>query len=280
MEKPRYTRREFLKFVGLGMTSIAMQSCGLDWKESSSDQELIFAQICDPQLGMFDLQHEMKVFSQAVAQINSLNPDFAVICGDLVHTPDENLFEEFKKIQNMFNVPCYCVPGNHDVGDNPTHESLEYYRNLIGEDYYSFEHKGYVFVFVNTQLWKSPMKEETKSQDLWLKETLDAAASKNSQIFIIGHYPLFLKDVDEAEEYDNLPLAIRKELLSVFKKKGVVAVLGGHTQRLIINDYKKIQLVNGDATSKNKNNRPSGFRLWHVMSPKPFDHEFVSIEGF
>jgi len=78
----------------------------------------------------------------------------------------------------------------------------------------------------------------------------------------------------------NLPPAKRTELLDLFERRGVVAVLGGHAHRLIINDHKGIQLVNGETTSKNFDKRPLGFRLWHVADPRPFRHESVSLEGF
>ncbi|MCK5606307.1 hypothetical protein KAR91_30685, partial [Candidatus Pacearchaeota archaeon] len=103
-------------------------------------------------------------------------------------------------------------------------------------------------------------------------------ANKGSRVFVVAHYPLFLKNPDEAEEYMNLPLAKRKELLSLFEERGVVALLGGHTHRLVINEYKGIQLVNGETTSKNFDKRPFGFRLWHVGDTSPFRHDFVPLE--
>ncbi|NQV31706.1 MAG: hypothetical protein HQ515_03385 [Phycisphaeraceae bacterium] len=77
----------------------------------------------------------------------------------------------------------------------------------------------------------------------------------------------------------NLPPAKRKELLSLFEKRGVVAVLGGHVHRLLINEYKGIQLVNAETTSKNFDDRPFGFRLWHVEAERPFKHEFIPLVG-
>ena len=109
---------------------------------------------------------------------------------------------------------------------------------------------------------------------------MEVAANKNARIFVVGHYPLFRKKQDEAEEYMNLPVAKRKELLSLFEERGVVAVLGGHTHRLLMNEHKRIQLVNGETTSKNFDKRPLGFRVWHLMDPRPFKHDFVPLEDF
>ncbi len=68
-------------------------------------------------------------------------------------------------------------------------------------------------------------------------------------------------------------------LLSLFERTGVVAVLGGHTHKLLINEYKGIQLVNAESTSKNFDGRPFGFRLWRIGTARPFEHEFVPLEN-
>ncbi len=277
MNQNNSTRREFLKAASLGVTTLSLSSCASLSRKRSENQSFSFVQICDTQLGMGGYEHDVKAFETAVAKINELNPDFVVICGDLVNTANEESFSDFKKIKAGLNVPCYCVPGNHDVGNEPMPQSLQFYRQVMGEDYYSFEHKGYSFVGVNTQLWKAPVTDETKKHDAWLEKTLETASKKRLPVFVVGHYPLFLKEPDEGEEYMNLPPAKRKELLGLYEKRGVVAVLGGHTHRLLINEYKGIQLVNGETTSKNFDNRPFGFRLWHIGNERPFLHEFVPL---
>ena len=274
------TRRTFLKAAGLGAVTVAMSSCMSTTQMAPRPHSFTFVQICDTQLGMGGYEHDLMTFKAAVRQVNVLQPDFVVICGDLVNTANDKSFSDFNEIRAELTVPCYCAPGNHDIGNEPTQGSLAYYRQVVGEDYTSFEHKGYLFVLVNTQLWKSPTEGESKRHDSWLKGTLETAARKQSPAFVIGHYPLFLKTPDEAEEYMNLSPTKRKELLSLFEKGGVVAVLGGHTHRLIVNEYNGIQLVNAETTSKNFDKRPLGFRLWHVEGERPFKHEFVPLTGF
>jgi len=274
------TRRQFLKAASFGLATMAMPSYASLSEDSSEDHTFTFVQLCDTQLGFGGYEHDVKSFKQAVQQINALKPAFIVICGDLVNIADKKSFADFKRIKSGLNAPCYSVSGNHDVGNEPSRESLQYYRTVVGKDFYSFEHKGCCFAIVNTQLWKAPLKGESQKQDSWLEATLETAANKGSRTFVVGHYPLFLKKPDEADQYFNLPSAKRKELLSLFEKRGVVAVLGGHTHRLLINEHKGIQLVNGESTSQNFDERPFGFRVWHVMGPRPFKHDFVPLEGF
>ena len=52
----------------------------------------------------------------------------------------EAQFEDFKAVFQELDpeIPLVCVCGNHDVGDQPTVESIAKYRSNYGDDYYSF----------------------------------------------------------------------------------------------------------------------------------------------
>ena len=238
-----------------------------------------FAQMCDTQLGMGGYEHDVKTFGLAVTQINKMKPDFVVICGDLVSKVNDKSWADFNRIKAGFKIPCHCAAGNHDVGNKPTAESLQAYREKIGKDYYTVEHKGYTFVIANTQLWKAPLKGESEKHDKWFKGVLAAAKKKVSPVVVVVHYPLFVKTPNEKENYYNIPSAKRKELLKLCKENGVVAFLAGHTHKLVVNEYKGIQLVNGETTSKNFDNRPMGFRWWDVAAKGKMVHRYVVLEG-
>ncbi len=224
--------------------------------------EFEFIQMCDTQLGMGGYEHDVKTFELAVDQINAMEPDFVFICGDLVNKAGDKSFADFNRIKAGFKIPCHCAAGNHDVGNKASLESLRRYREKIGKDYYSVEHKGYTFLVANSQLWKAPLEGEGKKHDAWFREALAAAKAKNSPAVVVVHYPLFVERFDEKESYFNIGPAKRQEILDLCEKNGVVAFLAGHTHRLVINDYKGIQLVNGETTSKNFDKRPMGFRHW------------------
>lgn len=236
-----------------------------------------FVQLCDTQLGMGGYEHDILSFELAVKQINELNPDFVVICGDLVNHASDSSFKDFNRIVEGFSIPCYPAPGNHDIGQIPTKSTLNRYREKIGKDYYTFHNKGVSFVIVNTQLWKANVANESKKHDEWFKSTLDSFGSKYTHLFVIGHYPLYIKSSDEKEEYFNLPPAKRKELLSLFKNNKVKAYLSGHKHETVINNIENIQLVSGETTSKNFDKRPLGFRLWKVTEDT-VSHQFIPLE--
>lgn len=238
-----------------------------------------FVQICDPQLGMGGYEHDMASFRQAVSQINELECDFVVICGDLVHHASDSTYTDFLDIKEELTVPCYLVAGNHDVGNIPDDRTLRYYRESLGKDYYAFENKGFSFIVCNTQLWKNHIGIESEMHDRWFIETLTKISKNGGQSFVIGHHPLFVKDADEEEVYYNLAPRKRNELLGLFISNNVVAYLSGHKHETVLKTYENIQLVSGESTSKNFDKRPLGFRLWNVSRDTIF-HQSIPLESF
>lgn len=176
-------------------------------------------------------------------------------------------------------VSCYLAPGNHDVGNVPNDNTLKYYRNTIGKDYFTFSNKNVPFVVTNTQLWKVKVENESEIHHQWFKRTLDSLGRINTPVFVIGHYPIFLKTPGEDEEYFNLPIEPRKEILEIFKRNNVKAYLSGHKHETVINSFENIQFVSGETTSKNFDKRPLGFRLWEVTADSVF-HKFVPLNSY
>ena len=227
---------------------------------------------------MGEYARDVRMFREAVNYCNGLHVDFTVICGDLVQTPSEESFADFNTVKAGLTQPCYCAAGNHDIGNKPTAETLAQYRKLVGKDFFSFAHDGFAFVVANTQLWKAPVKNESERHDRWFKNTLRSFAAQGMPVFVVGHFPLYISQPNEKEQYFNLPLEKRTELLALFEECHVVAVLAGHTHRTQIRAYKGIQLVNGETTCKNFDGRPFGFRVWHVVDPRPYTHTFVPLQ--
>lgn len=235
-----------------------------------------FVQLNDPQLGMGGYAQDTASLSQAVRQINALECDFVVVCGDLVHHASDSSYRDFLDITGHLDVPCYLVAGNHDVGNTPDESTLTYFRENIGKDYYTFKHGGHAFVVVNTQLWKNQIEGESSNHDRWFGEVLADFARKRTPVIVAGHHPLFVGYPDEEEEYFNLPPGKRAEILGLFVDYGVVAYLSGHRHETLINEYKGIQLVTGETTSRNFDQRPLGFRLWEV-NRDTLTHRFIPL---
>ena len=226
---------------------------------------------------MVDFAADAARFDKAVNQINTLSPDFVFICGDLVHTPSRQAFRDFVAAKAKFKVPCYCAPGNHDLGEIPTPQSLALYRECVGRDYFAVQHDDWVFVLVNTQLWKADVPGESEKHDAWFRTTIETAAAKGRRVFVIGHIPLFSSDPSEPDGHDNLPIKKRVAILELCRRCGVQAYLAGHSHRARYADYFGMQVVQSETTSLNFDLHPYGFRLWRLGATRPYEHEFVLL---
>ena len=122
-----HDRRGFLKVVAFGAVAVFLPQATFAG-EKEQEEPFTFVQLCDTQLGFGGYDHDVRSFRQAVKQCNALKPDFVVICGDLVDGPTKKSITDFNNIKAGFTMPCYCAPGNHDLG------SVDEYRKNIGKD--------------------------------------------------------------------------------------------------------------------------------------------------
>ena len=110
-------------------------------------------------------------FQKAVDTANSIQPAFVAICGDMVNDPaDEAQVAELRRVGGGLspNIPLYRVSGNHDSSEDdhitPTAESLARYRELFGEDIYSFVEGGVKFIVINSTVLHSPREVQAGVQ--------------------------------------------------------------------------------------------------------------------
>ena len=59
---------------------------------------------------------------------------------------EKDFVDAFKELDN--EIPLVCVCGNHDVGNTPTARTVSTYRNVFGDDYFSFWIAGLFIYFV------------------------------------------------------------------------------------------------------------------------------------
>jgi serine/threonine-protein phosphatase CPPED1 len=197
-----------------------------------------FIQLSDPQFGMYTkdkgFEHETANLEFAVATVNRLKPAFVVVTGDLVNKSDSAAqAAEYKRIMAKVDpaIRVYSMPGNHDVGNEPTKESLAAYRERLGPDYYSFRNGAIAGFVLDSGPLKAPQNvpAEAEKMERWLRaELAKARADGAKHLVVFLHHPLFLTDPDEAEKYDNLPVATRRRLLELFHEFGVRTVFAGH----------------------------------------------------
>jgi hypothetical protein len=97
--------------------------------------------------------HRARIFSQAVDQLNLLQPAFVVSVGDLIegYTKDTTkLATQWKELQtytSKLQMPFFYVPGNHDVSNAV---EVEEWKQRFGRRYYHFLYKDVLFLAVAT----------------------------------------------------------------------------------------------------------------------------------
>lgn len=244
------------------------------WGQSDS---FYFIQISDPQFGMLEqnksFSKETVLMEKAVAAINKLQPAFVVFTGDLVNDgKDQKQIDEFKRICGLVkkSIPVYVVPGNHDLGQECTDESINRYINEYGYDCFSFQVNNCCFIGLNTSVIFANREEKEKSQLVWLEKVLENSQKCNHRI-LFGHYPFFVKEPNEANRYENIPLEKRETYLNLMNKYKVNQMFAGHLHHNAENSYKdfNITITNSVCTPLGKDK--IGIRIIKVYPDKVVD---------
>ncbi len=242
-----------------------------------------FIQMSDPQFGMYsanrEFTHETVNFEFAIATANRLAPRFVVITGDLVNQGGNAAqIREFKRIAAKLNpvIKLYSVPGNHDVGNEPTPESLAAYRKEFGPDYYRFESADLEGFVLNSSLIAAPQnaQQEADRQEAWLKAELAKPKSRYRVIF--QHHSWFLEDPDEADQYFNIPLATRKRYLKLFHDSGVTHVFSGHYHRNAYGKDGQLEMITTGPVGMFLGKDPSGMRIV-TWSETGIEHKYYDL---
>ena len=192
-----------------------------------------------------------EAFQLAIDTANQLDADFVLTGGDLVydvlrgnHKKSEKLFNGYKEAVKGFNIPVYHCIGNHELfaiyeesPEDSTHSDYKYgmFERHFGDTYYSFDHKGWHFIVLNSLDVKGKryIGMVHTEQLEWLKNDL-AKVDKKTPIAIAMHIPLIStyrevypkKPITEVP--NNLWIYNRKEVLDAFKDHNLRLALQGH----------------------------------------------------
>jgi serine/threonine-protein phosphatase CPPED1 len=248
--------------------------------------EFFFIQLADTQFGMFtndrDFVQETANYEFVVANINRLKPRFVVICGDLINkVGDATQTAEYLRITAKIDsaIPVYAVPGNHDVGNEPTPETLAYYRQHFGRDYYSFVQGSVYGVVLNSALVSAPGKVEAAAaeQEAWLKAELAKAQSAGARhIVVFQHHSWFLERADEPTQYFNIPVESRVRDLDLLKGAGVRYVFAGHYHRNALGRDGNFEMITSGPVGQPLGNDPSGIRIVTVRDAG-LEHRYYTL---
>jgi 3',5'-cyclic AMP phosphodiesterase CpdA len=184
-------------------------------------------------------------FDRLSEYIDASRPDLVVNTGDLAFDgpSSPNDLEFTKALHAALPVPCRYLPGNHDIGDNPTklgpvppHQATEKDRqaflSIFGEDRWRFEASGWCFIGLNTQVMNTGLAVEAEQFD-WLASELSRVNGRPVALFV--HKPLYLNAPDDPElaatAIRYVPMPARSRLLEMLGAVDLRLVASGHVHQ-------------------------------------------------
>jgi serine/threonine-protein phosphatase CPPED1 len=240
------------------------------------EQPFYFMMLSDTQLGMYEnnrgFVRETANYEFAVAAVNRLKPGFVIVLGDLVNKEgDADQIREFQRISQKIDpaVPVYHVAGNHDVGHQPTPETVTAYRKIFGPDYYSFRAGPIYGIVLNSTLIHTPVKAESEYQKQlsWLKAELEKAkASEARHIVVFQHHPYFLSEAQEPDQYMNIAIERRQPMLALLKQYNVHYVFAGHVHKNSVGKDGDLEMAATGPVGMPFGDDGSGIRLAEVTA--------------
>jgi 3',5'-cyclic AMP phosphodiesterase CpdA len=184
-------------------------------------------------------------FHRVSEHIDAKRPDLVLNSGDVSFDgPTERDDLEFARtLHDALPVACRYLPGNHDIGDNPTavgpaptqpvtEPSLQAYRATFGEDRWRFDAAGWCFIGLNSLIMNTGLVDEAEQFD-WLASQLSGTQGKPVALFL--HKPLFLNAPDDPElvatSIRYVPMPARTRLIEMLRTVDLRLVGSGHVHQ-------------------------------------------------
>jgi len=167
---------------------------------------------------------------------------------------DETQLETARAMCDGWPTSFRFLPGNHDIGDNPTSPELpakhplkarlmDGFCSAFGPDYWAIPVEGWFLIGLDAQLFGSHVTWETE-QWQWLEERVLEAGAR--PVAIMLHKPLFQNTREDfAPHIRYVPIEPRRRLLNLIARMNVRVVLSGHTHQYLdrtIEDVRHIWL--------------------------------------
>jgi 3',5'-cyclic AMP phosphodiesterase CpdA len=184
-------------------------------------------------------------FHRVSEHIDATRPDLVVNSGDVSwdgpSSRDDLQFA--RELHAALPVGCRYLPGNHDIGDNPTavgkppsHRANERDRDafnaVFAEDRWQFEAAGWRFIGLNSLIMNTGLPSEPEQMD-WLASQLSGA--NGSPIALFLHKPLFLHTPEDPETEGTairyVPQPVRAQLVEMLAENDVRLVASGHVHQ-------------------------------------------------
>jgi len=238
-------------------------------------------------------------FEHIAEHIDATRPDLVVNSGDIgfdgPSAPED--LEFARSLHDALPVPCRYLPGNHDIGDNPTQagavpsqlvseRARQAYIAAFGDDRWRFDTAGWCFIGLDSLVMNSGLVSETEQFD-WLAGELANTAGRPVALFL--HKPIFLNAPDDPEQaltsFRYVPMPTRRRLIEMLRTVDLRLVASGHVHQrrdftfghtrhvwapstgFIISDARQERIGIKETGLVEYRFQPDGFELRHVRAP-------------
>jgi len=238
-------------------------------------------------------------FERVAEYVDATRPDLVVNTGDLAfdgpNSPND--LEFARTLHDALPAACRYLPGNHDIGDNPTQigplptqpvseKGRQAYISAFGDDRWRFEAAGWCFIGLNSLVMNSGLISEAEQFE-WLASELATAAGKPVALFL--HKPVYLNAPDdpelEASAIRYVPMPTRRRLVEMLRTADLRLIASGHVHQrrdftfrhtrhvwapsagFIISDKRQERIGIKEVGLVEYRFRPDGFEVRHVRAP-------------
>jgi 3',5'-cyclic AMP phosphodiesterase CpdA len=248
-------------------------------------------------------------FHRLSEYIDAKRPDLVINSGDLAFDGPTNRddLEFAKTLHDALPVARRYLPGNHDIGDNPTQvgpppsqpvtePDRQAFLAIFGEDRWHFDAAGWCFIGLNSLVMNTGLASEAERYD-WLASQLSGANGKPIALFL--HKPLFLNSPDDPElratSIRYVPVPARGRLMEMLREVNLRLVASGHVHQrrdftyrhtrhvwapsagFVIPDAKQEVIAVKEVGLVEYRFQPDGFEVRHVRAPGQIDVDLDSL---
>jgi 3',5'-cyclic AMP phosphodiesterase CpdA len=250
-------------------------------------------------------------FARVSEYIDMKRPDLVVNSGDISFDGPAQ-FEDLefaRMLHDAFPVACRYLPGNHDIGDNPTavgqapkqpvtEQSLKAYLSVFGEDRWRFDAAGWCFVGLNSLIMNTELASEAEQFD-WLASQLSDSQGKPVALFL--HKPIFLKAPNDPElaatSIRYVPMPARSRLVDMLRAVDLRLIASGHVHQrrdftfahtrhiwapsagFIISDARQEVIGVKEVGLVEYRFQPDNFEVRHVRAPGQIDVDLDFLQA-
>jgi 3',5'-cyclic AMP phosphodiesterase CpdA len=248
-------------------------------------------------------------FHRVSEHIDATRPDLVVNTGDLAFDGPTNRddLEFARALHDALPAACRYLPGNHDIGDNPTEvgpapsqpateADRQTFVSIFGEDRWRFDAAGWCFIGLNSLVLNTGLASEAEQFD-WLASELAGVNGKPLALFL--HKPLYLNSPDDPElaatSIRYVPMPARSRLVEMLRAVDLRLVGSGHVHQrrdftfahtrhvwapstgFIIPDSKQELIGIKEVGLVEYRFQPEGFEVRHVRAPGQIDVDADSL---